>query len=212
MYGYNLRLNVGKHVWLNSKELYNPKRQIIIDKFRDGCTRNPCCRDIINKKNKFENDQGMWPLPIFLIWSNGIYVNHVLCFLTEDEARRWLIQWINEEHKKFMCGKWSFPDIHVKNVFGNDVSSFVHPIYDDGQFVEKITNGQINNNNFWNNLTMETYKNHDFFNTDSVNSVDDMSHWNKQLSDWANNFVENFYNESFPIYWNIKLTMSNEYL
>ena len=50
MFGYNLRLNVGDHVWSNSKELYSPERHITIDKYRDGCTRNPCCRDIVNKK------------------------------------------------------------------------------------------------------------------------------------------------------------------
>ena len=54
MYGYNLRLNVGNHVWTNSKELYSPERQIVIDKYRDGCTRNPCCRKIVNKRNKFD--------------------------------------------------------------------------------------------------------------------------------------------------------------
>ena len=99
MYGYNLRLNVGTHVWTNSKELYSPERQIVIDKYRDGCTRNPCCRKIVNKRNKFEDGEGMWPLPIFLIWSNDIYVNHVLCFMTENEAHEWLLQWIREENK-----------------------------------------------------------------------------------------------------------------
>ena len=27
------------------------------------------------------------PLPIFLIWSNKEYVNHVMCFKTEDEPK-----------------------------------------------------------------------------------------------------------------------------
>ena len=209
MFGYNLRLNVNDYVWKNSKELYNPDRQIIIDKYRDGCTRNPCCRDIVNKKNKFEDGQGMWPLPVFLIWSNGIYVNHVLCFLTEDEAYRWLLQWIREEHKKFMCGKWNFPHIHVKNVFGNDVSSFLHPIYDDGEFVDRMTTGEVTNENFWNGGTMESYIKHEFFNTWSVNSIDDMNHWS-EVETYANTFIESFYNKSFPAYWNIKLVMSNE--
>ena len=95
MFGYNLRLNLkNNYKWTNSKELYSPERHKIIDKYRDGCTRNPCCRDIVNKKNNFKESEGMWPLPIFLIWSNKEYVNHVMCFKTEDEAQRWLKQWI----------------------------------------------------------------------------------------------------------------------
>ena len=210
MFGYNLRLNVGDHIWTNSKELYSPERHITNDKYRDGCTRNPCCRDIVNAKNNFKDGEGMWPLPIFLIWSNGIYVNHVLCFNTEDEAYRWLLQWIREEHKKFMCGKWNFPHIHVHNVFGTDVSSFLHPIYDDGEFVKVMTAGQITNDNFWNGYTMENYVKHDFFNTWAVNSIDAMNHWSKYLNTWANNFIEEFYNKPFPNSWDVKLVMSNE--
>ena len=53
MFGYNLRLNLkNNYKWTNSKELYSPERHKIIDKYRDGCTRNPCCRDIVNKKKK----------------------------------------------------------------------------------------------------------------------------------------------------------------
>ena len=209
MYGFNLRLNVNNNVWNNSKELYSPERHITIDKYRDGCTRNPCCRDIVNAKNNFKDGEGMWPLPIFLIWSNGIYVNHVMCFMNENEAYRWLLQWINEEHKKFMCGKWNFPDIHAKNVFGSDVSSFLHPIFDDGEFVSIITDGHGTNTNFWNGGTMENWQKHKFFETNAVNSIDVMEHWNR-IETYANRFIEKFYEEPFPDSWKVSLTMSKD--
>ena len=210
MFGYNLRLNLkNNYKWTNSKELYSPERHKIIDKYRDGCTRNPCCRDIVKKKNNFKESEGMWPLPIFLIWSNKEYVNHVMCFKTEDEAQRWLKQWIKEEHKKFMCGKWNFPHIHAQNVFGTDVCSFLHPIFDNGEFVEKMTNGNVTNENFWNGKNMETFIKHEFFNTPAVNSIDVMDHWTN-IKEYANSFIESFYDKPFPMYWNTNLVMSNE--
>jgi len=202
MFGYNLRLNVNDHVWNNSKELYSPERHVIIDKYRDGCTRVPCCR----KDNTGLND-GAWPLPIFLIWSNGIYVNHVMCFMTEDEAYRWMKQWIETEKQKF-CGKWNFPHIHVQNVFGDDVSSFVHPIYDDGKFVPILTNGHVTETNFWNGGTMESYQYHEFFKTDACNSIDYMEHWGR-VENYANQFITKFYDEPFPDSWEIPMVMSD---
>ena len=203
MYGYNLRLNVNDYVWNNSKELYSFERHKVIDKFRDGCTRVPCCR-----KDNSSLKNSSWPLPIFLIWSNGIYVNHVMCFKTEDEAHRWLLQWIEEEKKKF-CGKWNFPHLHVHNVFGDDVSSFLHPIFDDGEFVSIITDGHVTNTNFWNGGTMENWQKHKFFETNAVNSIDVMEHWNR-IETYANRFIEKFYEEPFPDSWKVSLTMSKD--
>lgn len=203
MFGYNLRLNVNDHVWNNSKELYSFERHKIIDKYRDGCTRVPCCR-----KDNSGLKNSSWPLPIFLIWSNGIYVNHVMCFKTEDESYRWLIQWIEEEKKKF-CGKWNFPHLHVHNVFGDDVSSFLHPIFDDGEFVPIITDGHVTNTNFWNGGTMENWQKHEFFETDAVNSIDVMEHWSR-VETYANEFIEKFYGKPFPSSWRVDLKMSDE--
>jgi len=202
MFGYNLRLNIDDHVWANSKELYSAERHVIIDKYRDGCTRVPCCR-----KDNTGLANPSWPLPIFIIWSNNIYVNHLMCFLTEDEAYRWVQQWIREEKGKY-CGKWNFPHLHVKNVFGDDVSSFLHPVFDDGKFLSVITDGQITNENFWNGGTMETYQNHAIFETDAVNSFDIMDHW-PRVKTYANEFIESFYDEPFPESWEINLVMSN---
>ena len=57
---------------------------------------------------------------------------------------------------------------------------------------------------------MKTYIKHDFFDTWAVNSVDVMDHWTKGLSIWANDFIEEFYDKSFPENWNVNLVMSNE--
>ena len=201
MFGYNLRLNVDDHVWTNSKELYSPERHVIIDKYRDGCTRVPCCR---NDNIGLENSS--WPLPVFIIWANGIYVNHLMCFMTEDEALRWVQQWIREEKGK-NCGRWNFPHIHAHNVFGNDVSSFLHPVFDGGKFIETVTDGQITNENFWNGGTMETYQNHTIFKTDAVNSFDVMDHW-FGVETYANEFIESFYDEPWPSDSDLDLVMS----
>lgn len=130
-----------------------------------------------------------------------------MCFMTEDEARRWMIQWIETEKEKF-CGKWNFPHIHVQNVFGDDVSSFVHPIYDDGKFVPILTDGHVTETNFWNGGTMENWKKHEFFETNAVNSIDVMPHW-KRVENYANQFIENFYDEPFPDSWEIPMVMSD---
>lgn len=202
MYAYNLRLNVDYTIWKNSKLFYSSERQKYIDSYRDGCTRNPCCR----KNNSYlSDDDSSWPLPVFFIWANGIYINHLLCFEKEIEAYHWLLQWITEEKKKF-CGKWNFPKIHVYNVFGKDVSSFLHPVYDDGEFVEKISNGLIvEGKNFWNGYTMKTYKKHDLFNGSQDYSVDLMDHWSDELALWVNGYIEKFYDKKFPSYWEVDL-------
>lgn len=203
MYGFNLRLNVNNNVWNNSKEFYSFERHKIIDKDRDECTRVPCCRkDNSGLKNP------SWPLPVFFIWSNGIYVNHVACFKTKDESYRWLLQWIEVERKKF-CGKWNFPNVHVHNIYGSDVSSFLHPIFDDGEFVSIITDGHVTNTNFWNGGTMENWQKHKFFETNAVNSIDVMEHWNR-IETYANRFIEKFYEEPFPDSWKVSLTMSKD--
>ena len=71
-----------------------------------------------------------------------------------------------------------------------------------------MTEGQITNYNFWNGRTMETYINHDFFNTWADNSIDVMDHWTSGLAWWANDLIEDFYDDPFPVDWNVKLVMS----
>ena len=55
---------------------------------------------------------------------------------------------------------------------------------------------------------METYINHDFFNTWADNSIDVMDHWTSGLAWWANDLIEDFYDDPFPVDWKVKLVMS----
>ena len=50
--------------------------------------------------------------------------------------------------------------------------------------------------------------NHDFFNTWADNSIDVMDHWTSGLAWWANDLIEDFYDDPFPVDWNVKLVMS----
>ena len=72
-----------------------------------------------------------------------------------------------------------------------------------------MTNGNVTNENFWNGKTMETFIKHEFFNTPAVNSIDVMDHWTN-IKEYANSFIESFYDKTFPVYWNTNLVMSNE--
>jgi len=95
--------------------------------------------------------------------------------------------------------------IVLQNVFGPDVDSFIHPIEDTGIFLHWISNGQITKENFWNGSSMETYQNHDFFKTESVNSIDDMSHWERYSED-IKNFSRDY--RKTKLDWGIKLCTS----
>ena len=199
MFGINLVLSTG-HKFKKSKDFYSRERHKTIDKYRDECTRNPCCR-----KDNSGLEASDYPLPPFFIWADGKYINHLTLFLEESEAKRFVRQWIKTERQKFCGEKWNFPDIHIKNVFGPDVDSFIHPIEDTGIFLHWISNGQITKENFWNGSSMETYQNHDFFKTESVNSIDDMSHWERYSED-IKNFSRDY--RKTKLDWGIKLCTS----
>ena len=200
MFACNLMMSTGEK-FETSKDFYSAIRHNkYIDKYRDTCTRVPCCRkDNTGLKNK------IWPLPPFFVWVDDIYINHLLCFDVEEEAERWVKQWIKTERKKF-CGEyWTFPAIHVRNVFGPDVKSHLHPIDEPGGLLWLLSDGQVSKENFWNGKTMETYEFHDFFKTEAVNSIDVMPHW-KWNGKQIKTFARPFRNKTFD--WNIKLCSS----